>query len=270
MKKVHIIIGLLIAALTVGCDTNGTMLTIPEGDVQGSAKVVVEVAQVGILAKASAFQLEELVIRLEAADEEVIEERYTLTGHGGTTVDVEFSDLASFKNWKVSVWSLDAEGVVVHSGASSFYVEPNSTTDVELNLSSSYSIVEAAFASFPDSVTSIALYVDGEKKDVVTDSKETTLSFDYLTVSEEHEITIVAEGVLWGEKMDLYSGTTVIIPKAGESKGYELTVEWVGTEEPPKGNSVLDISLGTVGRSVIETVFEKHEVKYSTEKKNKK
>ncbi|MGL1934965.1 MAG: hypothetical protein OCD01_08090 [Fibrobacterales bacterium] len=269
MKKVIIAAALVSLLSIVGCSDNLSLLSAQSSDQTGSATLTVDVAQVGILAKVSQFEMDELVVTLSAQGEEAIIKKYQVRSRGGDDVVTDFEGLASFKNWTVTAYTVDNAGVVIHSGATSFYVEPESVTEVVLDLDASYSGLVATVSELPDSVTAISLIVDGVVVDVVEKGETLALSYDYLTVDNTHEVVLVAQGVMWGVAMDLYEGSVVVEPTSGVDQDYTLHMAWVGAEEPPTGSGALEINIGTVGTESIETTFEKHTVKYKTEKKAK-
>jgi hypothetical protein len=254
----------------VGCSNDLSYIQAPEGVEQGAATLSIEVAQVGILAKVSQFEMDELVVTLTAEGEEPVVQSFEVSRRGGNTIEAEFANLASFKNWSVSAHTVDKQGVVIHSGDASFYVKPNQTVDVSLDLDATYSGLEAVLRALPDSVTSLELAVDGVVVDVVSATDKLTLSYDYLTVDEEHEVTLIAKGVLWGEAMELYEGTVTVKPESGKDQKYPLVMKWVGADAPPTGTGVLEIHIGTIGTETINTQFEKHTIKYTTEKEKDK
>ncbi|MGL1901927.1 MAG: hypothetical protein OCC49_07320 [Fibrobacterales bacterium] len=270
MKQLIIKAALVSLLGIVGCSDNLSLLSAQSLDQTGGATLTVDVAQVGILAKVSQFEMEELVVTLTAEGEEDIVKKIEVSTRGGDDVVADFNGLASFKSWTVVAYTIDNEGVVIHRGGTSFYVEPEKMTEVVLDLEASYSGLIATVSELPDSVTSFSLIVDGIVVDVVEKGKPLVLSYDYLTVDDAHSIVLVAQGVMWGAVMDLYEGSVTVEPKSGVDQGYTLHMAWVGAEEPPAGAGILEINIGTVGTESIKTTFEKHTIKYKAEQKEKK
>ncbi len=272
MQYIIKVVSILIAILLVGCSDNGVLSSIPQNEqaLKGSANITVDVAEIGILAKASALRMTTVIVTVSADGEDTIEKEYSLSEKGGDVIDFTLEDLASFKNWTVIALTTDEAGVVIHEGTTSFYVEPSVVTEVALSLDAQYSILQTSFEALPDSITSVVLYVDGVKRDSISAVDELALSYDYLTIGEDHITEIVCYGSLFGTSMELYKGTVSVTPKMGTDQSYSLTLAWVGIEEPPAGSASMNITVGTVGTETLNTQFENHTVEYGSEKNKEK
>jgi hypothetical protein len=269
---IHIVL-VVIAVITIGCSDNGSMLNVPQGDAHdgsyGRAAVSVNVEKIGILAKRASLNVETLILTLNAEGEDEIEREYSLATNEGSIVTDQFANLASYKNWTIEAVTFDQSGVQIHSGVSSFYVTADSVSVVELSVNAQYSILEVSLGQLPDSLTHIDLSVDGVVRDNVGEAPYLTgaqfLSYDYLEVAETHLIEVVCTGVLWGVSMPLYSGSVEVHPEAGIDQTYPLVLTWVGDVAPPSGLAEFVITIGAVGTSQIEAVFESVEIEYESE-----
>ncbi|MFC1584748.1 hypothetical protein ACFL5V_04300 [Fibrobacterota bacterium] len=268
MKKLGYILTAGLILQFTGCSAKKTMG--PVEDIKGSAEININVGPVGALAKATEISMETLYLTLTANEEETITRTYSLSGNDGNVISELFGDLASFKNWTLSAASEDVNGVIIHEGTTSFYVYPEITAEVLLNLDSKYAMLIAGFTEVADSVTVLDMVIDGVEKDdcEVTEQgnkKTAELSYDYLETGLDHVIAFNGYGTMWGKDYLLYTGSVEVNLAPGEDKSYAVTLEWVGPDAPPAGQATMEVNLGAVGTARVNGKFEKHQTGYQTD-----
>ncbi len=213
----------LMAALAMaGCFASGNPTSsrpIPQGDEVG-LKIRMGVGSVTALGKSSVITLDKLVLVISSSANDTIRDTITSSttpalnpvSTTGQTVSKNYT-LKALRSWKIVVTSRDVLDSVIHVDS---VVVPalyaGDTAQVNLNLSSRYSMYEAKFLSLPDSIQSatpsqpkqalcinrLVLKIDGAS---VRDSSSTgpcfasatthTLAYDYVSLGAK---TIVASG----------------------------------------------------------------------------
>lgn len=274
MKKLNFLTALMILNLSLsGCLFNASSNSEPQ--LTGKAQITLNIGRVGALAKTSAIELASLNIILSASGETALEKTFPLSGMEQSVISTEFDNLASLKNWTLIAESRDKNDSVIHAGITSFYVMPEQTTEVSLKMDAAYSVLRAEFLDIPDSVRKVELNIDGavrgasEAETKYLTGENVQLAFDYLETGSNHEIVLNSYGTMWGATYLLYTGKTVLETLSGKDNSYEVTLNWVGPEAPPKGRMTMEVALGAVGSAIIKANFEKHENKYRTEKPKK-
>jgi hypothetical protein len=271
MKKLTSITALLVLTLSMsGCLFN-TSSKSKKPERTGNAQITLNMGRVGVLAKTSAIELASLKIVLTAVGETAREKAFPLSGSEGNVGSAEFENLASLKNWTLSAESRDEKGVVIHSGSTSFYVKPEETTAVSLMMNAAYSMIRAEFLDVPDSVRKVEINIDGVVRDVseteiaYLTGQNVQLAFDYLETGRKHEIVLNSHGTMWGKAYLLYTGKAVVETLPGKDYSYEVTLNWVGPEAPPKGRMTMEVALGGIGTTLIKAKYKKHKNKYPAE-----
>jgi hypothetical protein len=190
----------------------------------GLLELTVKLGDVGSLAKQKTIDLNTLTLILAAPGEDTIFSKTLLNGNTRQTITKTFADMASIKKWDVTAIATDKDGATIHSGTTTFVINPRDTAIVTLELAAKYSMLKANFFPIRDSVNACLLIVDGS---VVADSSfkwtelrgdSVKLSFDYLTASPEgieHTIRLDVRGIVWGDDTLLYRGDTVITVISG-------------------------------------------------------
>jgi hypothetical protein len=237
--------------------TNSTSTRNNTGD-PGSAYLTVTVEKVGTLGKTSAISLNKLYLTLSSPGETTIADTFPLSGIGVQTVAKTYSNLASLiKTWTLHAETRDMNGVVIHSGDTSFIIPAQSTIAITLNLTAKYSMLKANIFPIRDSVTRCALLVDGEIKDDSSFAKQSllgdtvTLTYDYLQTGIGQRIKLNVYGTMWGFDTLLYTGDTLITPVAGENENYDLVLRWVGPGLPPDGQVDMKVIIGAIGTTTV-------------------
>jgi uncharacterized protein (TIGR02145 family) len=220
---------------------------------------------VGALAKTANIALAKLYITLTAPGQTAINDSFTLSGTASTTINNTYSNLASFLTWTLTARSIDSRDSVIHSGSTTFAVQPNQVANVSLSLNALYSMLKANFFPIRDSVTECRLTIDSPT--VVRDSvfaKQTLvgdtvlLAYDYLTASAagvQHIVKMDVRGNMWGIPYLLYTGQTSISTISGLNQSYTVTLNWVGPNTPPPGQATITVTIGAVGTQIVNGVL---------------
>ena len=137
----------------------------PVKNESGTANFTIILNKVGQLAKTSEINLQSLCITLNSNDT-IIYDTVSVTGNGQNTVNKTYNDLACLE-WTLYAESYDVIDKIIHSGSTTFTVQPEETVNVTLDLTAQYSMLVANFINICDSVTRCEVLVDG---DLVADS----------------------------------------------------------------------------------------------------
>ena len=219
----------------------------------GSANVSVRVGNVGTMAKRHDISLSKLIISISSQGETPILDTFPLSGNGQMTVSKTYNNLASLKTWTLSVNTLDSKDSLIHSGSTTFNIQPRQTTDVSLDLSARFSMLKANFFPIRDSVTRCELLVNGTNVDDSSFAKQSAigntvkLAYDYLQTNIAQRINMDVYGKMWGLDTLLYAGDTTITPLPGSNASYTITLKWVGLALPPPGQATMTVTLGAMG-----------------------
>jgi hypothetical protein len=249
MKK---LLSVFAAALFLSCATNLSPNPVATDD-NGSAIVSVGVGAVGALAKRADISLARLIVSLSAAGQPTINDTFALSGTSSTTINKTYSNLASLITWTLSARSLDSRDSVIHSGSTTFVVQPRQTASVSLNLDARYSMLKANFFPIRDSVTRCVLLVDGIVKKDSSFARQShigdtvKLAFDYLKTGVAQRIKMSVYGTMWGLDTLLYTGDTLITAVPGVNATYNVLLKWVGPSLPPSGQGTMSVVLGAAG-----------------------
>jgi uncharacterized protein (TIGR02145 family) len=242
------------------CGVNHSVNPVESGS-SGSANVSINVGAVGALAKTANIALAKLYITLTAPGQVTINDSFTLSGTSSTTINKTYANLASLLTWTLTARSIDSRDSVIHSGSTTFTVQPNQVANVSLSLNALYSMLKANFFPIRDSVTECRLTIDSPT--VVRDSvfaKQTLvgdtvrLAYDYLTASTagiQHTVKMDAHGIMWGISYLLYTGQTNILTISGQNQSYTVTLNWVGPNTPPPGQATITVTMGAVGTQTV-------------------
>jgi len=252
----------LAASLTLwGCSNDSSTSSIgAESSIKtGSAQISVKTQQVGRLAKRVAdIEMASMTIELSADGELTIASIVSLSGNGSSQAIVQFDNLAPLKTWTAVATSYDQNGVVIHQGGQAFYVYPDETNQVTLDLNAKYSMLKAEYAPIADSVTSIHLSVDDVE--VVNQSfapgstPSAILGYDYLEADgiTSQNIKMQAKGSYWKKEYTLYEGQVDIVVNPGVDTSYVVVLDWVGPGQPPRGAANITVNLGAIGTVTID------------------
>ncbi len=244
----------------LGCSDKNTPSGPQETSSGGNTTIQIQIGKVGALAKVAEIaeiELQTLFITLAAPDEDTILDTIAVNGNGQVLVNKVYSNLASLKTWTVSAYSIDTTGVIIHNGGTSFIVPVDSNVDVSLDLSALYSMVEANFSPVRDSVTRFELLIDTLSVAQQTIAKQSNiggaqqLTYDYLAAGENHHITMNVFGDMWGRDTLLYTADTTIYVIAGLDTAYDITLNWVGPNDPNPGQATMQVTLGTIGTVIL-------------------
>lgn len=229
---------------------------------EGQAELRLKTGPVGALAKSAATPASAQTIELAAlyltltADAEVPRmDTIPLSGNGANTVSRSYSGLAAGKTWSIQAHTRDTRGQTIHTGNSTFTVQPGRTAEVSLDLPAYYSMLSARFFPIDDSVTGCRLTVDGwtavdtvfPKQSLVGDTVR--LDYDYLSVGQRR-VALSVFGEYDGNAMLLYSGDTLINVLAGQDAGYDIRLVWRGPGVF-KGTAAMSVTLGAAGRVAV-------------------
>lgn len=238
----------------------------PGEEATGEAYLTIEVGQVGRLAKttrSAEIALETLFVTLYAEAEDSVHRVFSLVGNDRNVISTNYPGLDPDKQWAVSAYSKDATGKTVHSGSTTFDVDPGETAQVNLALVAQYSMLHAAFFPIRDSVTKCELLVDGEVKDDTTFDVQSMvgdtvrLSYDYLSANTSHSVSLVAYGSVGDSTYELYKCDTVFQVVAGAHRNYHATLRWVGPMDPPDpGSATITVYFGPVPEINVEGELE--------------
>jgi photosystem II stability/assembly factor-like uncharacterized protein len=240
------------AALFLSCAANPSSTPVAADD-NGSAIVSVRIGAVGALAKRADISLARLIVSLSAAGQPTINDTFALSGTSSTTINKTYSNLASLITWTLSARSLDSRDSVIHSGSTTFVVQPRQTASVSLNLDARYSMLKANFFPIRDSVTRCVLLVDGIVKKDSSFARQShigdtvKLAFDYLKTGVAQRIKMSVYGTMWGLVTLLYTGDTLITAVPGVNATYNVLLKWVGPSLPPSGQGTMSVVLGAAG-----------------------
>ncbi len=222
---------------------------------QGEAVVQIKTGAVGALGKASAVQaidLNRLIVDLSADGEVPIHDTLALSGNGDQTLNKTYTRLVARKTWTVSARSVDRNAVVIHSGVTSFSVDPGKSAKVNLALAPLYSMLKAAFFPIVEGVRKLEIAVDGQVRADTTLSSGShvgdtvRLNFDYLGVGTRH----IALNVYGLDAMSLmFSGDTTLNIAAGQKTSLHLRLRGLG-------NAEMTVVLGVVGEVDIDGVID--------------
>jgi len=261
MKKLTFLIFVLLclSIMLLNCVKDNPIEPVVETET-GTANLTVILNKVGQLAKISEINLQSLCITLSSNDT-IIYDTVSVTGNGQNTVNKTYNDLACLE-WTLYAESYDVIDKIIHSGSTTFTVQPEETVNVTLDLTAQYSMLVANFINICDSVTRCEILVDGE---LVADSSflkqsligsTVTLSYDYLKADTVHLIRFDVYGEMWGIDTLLYTGDTTITVVSGEDKSYTITLDWVGPDVPPSGKAEVQVTLGSCGTVGVNGVID--------------
>lgn len=249
----------LIGLLINNCDRNniaGTEMTPSDGEVQ----LTVNAAKVSTLGKAKVISLCSLSVTLTAPNEDPVNKVVSLVGNKDNAVQLSFGKLKTNKLWTAEGKTIDINNKVIHTGTTSFTIQPGEKKNVSLSLDVLYSMLVADFNPIRDSVTHLELLVDNSKK---TDStfgaqslvgKHVKLSYDYLSLNA-HTVELDAYGTYEGDYELLYSGDTTISVVGGKDTSYVVTLNWVSKKAPRDGQLTMSVVLGKIGTVLVNGQF---------------
>ena len=113
----------------------------PEAQTTGSANITIDVGKVGALAKSAKtteIVLESLYVAIFSDYGDTIQKAYKLSGHDKNTISSIYENLKP-NEWKLSVYSKDNVGTVIHQGSTKFTIEvqvecaPETGTELGIN-----------------------------------------------------------------------------------------------------------------------------------------
>ena len=251
----------LCAVFLLSCSEN-PHIPLAYGD-PGSANVIVSVGKVGALGKIRNIELRTLYISLSAPGETTVRDTFPLSGNGEITISKTYSNLASLlKTWTLTAESRDVDGVVIHSGDTSFIVPARSSIPVFLSLDARYAMLKANFFPIRDSVTRCEVLVDGVKEDDSSFAKQALvgdtvkLSYNYLRTRVSQRVKLDVYGTMWGFDTLLYTGDTLVNPLPAANVTYSIALRWVGPAAPPPGSATMTVVLGAVGTTTVSGELE--------------
>ena len=261
MKRVFFAV---VVALLFSCSTDHSVNP-ATAQPSGSADITIKVGAVGALAKSADIALAKLYIMLSSPGQAAISDSFSLSGTASATIKKTYTNMASLLTWTLTAQSVDLRDSVVHSGATTFTVQPNQTASVSLSLSAKYSMLKANFFPIRDSVTECRLTVDSiaavrdsvfAKQALFGDTIR--LTYDYLTASAvgvQHSVRMDVSGIMWGIPYLLYTGQTIITTVSGQNQSYTVMLNWVGPSTPPPGEATITVTLGAVGTQTVNGVL---------------
>jgi len=225
-------VALLLASLATGCLNDSRTEKTPTGD----AVVTVVLRQPGVLAKTTEISLRMLYLTLSTPGADTLRDSIPLSGSDAQIVEHEFANLDTGKTWSLVARAEDDEDVTVHLDSTTFTVAAGQTESVQLNLSARFSLLIARFFPIRDSVTSVALFVQGSKVAEEAFTKQTrlgdtiTLIWNYLPASAggtKSEIRMDARGDHLGQtNVLLYRGVDSVSVVSGVDDSLAIDMEW--------------------------------------------
>ena len=265
MKKLIPLI--CIFAFLAGCQFSKNSTQVSDPSNGGAASVIINMGGVGYLAKTDLadIQLEYLVLTLSAPGEITSIDTMPVSGNGQIMVNKVYSGLNPLVTWTLDAVSKDINDSTIHSGSTSFMVPPGGNTNVSLVMDAQYSMLKAEFSPIRDSVNKVELVVNTVIVDEGSFPKQSnvggteTLSFDYLTAPGTHDIELNVYGEMWGLEYLLYTGDTTVNTVPGQDATYEITLSWVGPNEPPPGQATMTVTLGAVGTTTVKGTLDDHD-----------
>lgn len=252
---------LLSVLLILGCSKRSVSPMSSGSAPESKVTLTVSLGSVGALAKAGAINLQWLHYSLISAREDTIIDSTPLTSSGSNTW-TQTSTLASQIAWTLSCYTTDIKGTVIHSGSTSFTLQPRQNASVTMILPARYSILRVNFhptsGKEKDSINRCQILLDGATigDTLLTSRPDTvTMSYDYLTASAEgvsHQLRLDVRGLMWGEPYLLYRGDTTITVVSGANQSYHVWLIWVGPGAPPTGMESFSVTFGQVGTVSID------------------
>lgn len=248
------------------CDRFDPAVT-SSGEKYASAQITIHTGNVATLAKRQTIDLNRLVLTLTSMGEDTIRDSVSLSGTGGSSVELNFYDLKAPRQWKADAVTYDHCDSVIHHGTQTFFTNPADTAEVTLDLNSKYSMLRISFNDIPDSAQEILVFVDGvQMADSVLEVSDmpdsVVLGFDYLSASVEgiaHAISLRIKGRYLGKETVLFTADTVIDAKSGESKVHNITCKWTGPikNDPPVFDTIKSVMLDSVyaGNDYLDTLY---------------
>lgn len=251
-----------------GCAGNGINDTTGHEKIySGTVKVSVHLGRIGTLAKRSVIEMEKLIIQItdKKTDSVVASDTSGISGNEETTVEKTFPDLCAPDTFKLSIKSVDTNGEIIHNGSKEFFTSPGDTVNLSLDLDAQYSMLRVSFNDIPDSVDKVVLMIDDVDtldSSFTSGSRESIVfQYDYLEADEdgiEYDLSLKAGGSFYGNDTVLYAADTSIVAQSGVDTGFQVILKWVGPDIPC-GAAELTVTIGTVGRTLINAGFEEGE-----------
>ena len=245
-----ILLSLILSAIVACFDkpTNG------QNNQNGEATISITTGRVGALSKdVSIIDLNYLILKITSPGEDTILDTLPLSGNDANNFQTSYFNLTSQVTWTLNARTVDQNGMVIHSGQTSFVVPPNEVANVSLNLDSRYFMLNAHYFPIPDSVDRLTLESNGQiLKDTIFPVQSllgdtVSLSHDYMWVDTSHYVVMSAWGSMWGLYQTLYQGDTTISVLPGTDTTINLTLYWVGPGEAPNGTGEINVALGVIG-----------------------
>lgn len=260
MTFIYVFIGCFLMA---GCNSSNPADVLSSGESSGVASVTIHTGKIGVLAKRNLIEMKKLIIqiRVKGTDAVVLSDTTALSGYGETVFSKTYPKLVAPENYILAVSSIDAGGIVIHSGSTEFLSIPADTVNVSLNLDAKYSMLRVSFNTIPDSVRNVALGIalaDTLDSTFVCGFLDTVkLTYDYLTATKDgvnHAVSLRASGSYYGKDTVLYASDTIVNAVSGMDKSYIVTLKWVGPGVPP-GAATMTVTIGAVGTTILNTGF---------------
>ncbi len=249
MRK-QIILLLSAVLILMGCDNGPSPVASAEQN--GNASMNIKMNKVGLLAKVSTMNLEQLILEFTSPGQVSVFDTIAVSGISQSTVAKTYT-LASRVDWTVHVYTLNTEGEIIHEQTETFMLLPRQTTEVAVDMDAEYSVLNAHFFPIRDSVTKVELVVDGVVQDSTVFAKQTrvgdtiSLNYDYVTTGGSHDVTLNVFGEWWGIPYLLYTGELTETVTAGQDTALAVSLVWVGPMLPPDGDANMTVVIGKIG-----------------------
>lgn len=273
MKRLSVLsVSVFAAAVLFGCSQFSSSPTASGQGPTAEVQLLVDLGQVGSLAKSAAITLDSLTLDFTATGEIPIHRMVPLSGSNQQTVNLTV-ELAC-KPWTVNARSWDGARTYdnVHGGSATFTVVEGTNPPVVLSLDSRYSMLMVRINPVPDSATYIALYQDTSRTWLYQMYDDTSftrraqlptdtvkLYYDWLPVSMggpkmggETGIQVIVRGIWGGNLVDLYYGN-LMIPSvaAGVDASYTFNLNWIGPSSK-KAQQPITVTVGKAGNIIID------------------
>jgi hypothetical protein len=227
------------------CGTNSSV-TQQSSTADGSLQVSIDIQQIGTLAKkteVNTISLSMLCLVLSCNNNVYIQDSIPLEGNSQIIIKRDYKFLTASEKWHISVWTIDAQGAIIHSGSKDFSIKPTETTSLAMKLNSLFSMVRAKIESIPQNVSRCELSIDDQAVAYknVTVGSEALLEYDYVSTSAIHKVKIVLSSTNNGALFPLYSGDTILYVVPGQNKKIFMTLKQLW------GTGSIDLTLENVG-----------------------
>jgi len=240
----------------------------PDEGTLGEMNASVVVSKVGAISRSETvleISLAKLYITLTAKGEKAINDTIAISGNEQVTIQKTYNKLKSGVTWTLAAKTLDQNNKMIHTGQTTFTLQPCESKSVSLILTAGYSMLAANFFPIRDSVNRCEISINAKpvasatfkKQSIVGDTVK--LSYDYLTATPAGVKTYVkldVYGDMWGQNMLLYTGDTNIVVKSGEDKSYNVVLDWIGPNQPQIGQLKMVVVLGAIGTTTINGILD--------------